>query len=293
MKNIFFSIGIILLGLFSAVSAYAATITFDPQERVVGTHTPFLIGVDLTSENLVNTFTATIDFPPGVEPVDVSDGNSIISLWIDKPRFDQSTRTLTFSGIIPGGFTGEKGRLVTITAQAHVVGNQYISVDMARSHAYINSEQSNEEPLSAAPLFLNSNNEKENIINAIPDSRPPEEFTPSISQIPNTTGALEWMLLFATQDKGSGIDHYEVREASMLFPWLGQWRVAESPYQLLDQSLESTIYIRAFDKQGNIRSVVIPPLHSNTIYTVFAFGLATLCLILIVIVGIRRILHTL
>jgi hypothetical protein len=61
-------------------------------------------------------------------------------------------------------------------------------------------------------------------------------------------------LVFSTQDKGSGIDYYEVKEESqfLLFRLLpSKWHRAESPYLLRDQSLSSRIYVKAVDRAGN------------------------------------------
>ena len=49
---------------------------------------------------------------------DSSDGNSIISYWVERPTYDPLKNTLEFSGIVPGGFYGKGGRL----AGAHACG---------------------------------------------------------------------------------------------------------------------------------------------------------------------------
>ncbi|OGH83817.1 MAG: hypothetical protein A2261_03705 [Candidatus Magasanikbacteria bacterium RIFOXYA2_FULL_44_8] len=101
----------------------------------------------------------------------------------------------------------------------------------------------------------------------------PESFKPEIAQDPNIFGG-KWFLAFATQDKGSGIDHYEIREdlgfriknlggiiKKFLIPksyLLNSWQEVESPYVLKDQKLKSWVYIKAIDKAGNERIEVIP-----------------------------------
>jgi len=61
--------------------------------------------------------------------------------------------------------------------------------------------------------------------------------------------------VFGTQDKGSGIDHYEVAESDN--PFVNEanlvWRRAESPELLQDQSGRSTVYVKAVDRDGNVR----------------------------------------
>ena len=81
---------------------------------------------------------------------------------------------------------------------------------------------------------------------AMIDVTPPEEFTLEISQEP-TVFEGKYFLSFATTDKTSGIDHYEVREGK------GDWKIAESSYLLEDQSLKSIIRVKAVDGAGNER----------------------------------------
>ena len=68
-------------------------------------------------------------------------------------------------------------------------------------------------------------------------------------------------LVFATQDKGSGIDHYEVREV-----WWGWFRIAESPYLLQNQRLDTKITLKAIDKNGNERTSTVKAVYSMKWY---------------------------
>ena len=79
----------------------------------------------------------------------------------------------------------------------------------------------------------------------------------------------KYFIIFAAQDKQTGIDHYEVMEYSSrdseesgnsaLRRIFGQkkptWKTASSPYLLEDQSLSSNIEVKAVDKAGNERTV--------------------------------------
>ena len=70
----------------------------------------------------------------------------------------------------------------------------------------------------------------------------------------------KWFLVFATQDKGLGIDHYEIKETRYrFFGSFSRWISAESPYALRDQELKSYILVKAVDKAGNERIVKINP----------------------------------
>jgi hypothetical protein len=242
----------LIVSLVIPLSVNAAEISFESQENTVGLATPFLVSVNLSADVAVNAFDLSIRFPDGFEPVDISDGNSIVPMWIEHPLFDPLTHLLTLSGFIPGGYSGKDGRIVTLSIEAHRAGQVSISVDTQKSHMYRNNPPGIQEPISSSPLMLTADNAKNNVAYDIPDSYPPETFTPVVALLPTDRGDA-WMLVFATQDKGSGIDHYEVREVNSMLPFLSTWHSAESPYLLTDQSLRSSIDIRAYDKKGNVR----------------------------------------
>ncbi|MDP2812067.1 MAG: hypothetical protein Q8O32_00015, partial [bacterium] len=59
----------------------------------------------------------------------------------------------------------------------------------------------------------------------------------------------------STQDKGTGIDHYEVKEGYRLSV------EAKSPYVLKNQNLDKEIVVKAIDRAGNERKVVVASLY--------------------------------
>ena len=86
----------------------------------------------------------------------------------------------------------------------------------------------------------------------------PEEFAPQIAADPAIFEG-KWFLVFSTQDKGSGVDHYEIQETRQAEMKNKKWVIGESPYLLKDQGLKSYIYVKAIDKSGNERIVMLPP----------------------------------
>jgi len=107
---------------------------------------------------------------------------------------------------------------------------------------------------------------------AMVDTTPPEEFPLEISQEPSIFEG-KYFLSFATTDKTSGIDHYEVREGK------GDWKIAEIPYLLKDQSLKSKISAKAVDKAGNERiAEYLPPRKPFPYWIIF---IIIICLIII------------
>ncbi len=241
------------------IAVHAATVSFDPQERVVGLDSAFDVGVNIDAVYPLNVISIVIKFPDTIVPIDVTDGNSIINYWIEYPHYDPQTRTLTLAGMIPGGFVGTGGRLITLKLQGTEPGRVRLEADTLTSIAYRNTPDAQEEEIISAPLTLTVSAHRNNIDNTMSDKIAPESFTPAIVRYPDEQG--DWVVVFATQDEGSGMYHYEVSESRFNVPFLRRylWRAVESPYVLRDQLLGSYVHIRATDKAGNERIETILP----------------------------------
>lgn len=245
--------------LLPAIS-FAATFHLEPQSSVLGTENTFSIAVLLDSEKSVNTLSVGIVFPKSLEPNDIETGESIVNFWIDKPSWNETTRTLTFSGLIPGGVEGTDLPLVTINcAVIDPSASATVSFD-SDTRAYLSDGKATEDALSLEDLVLPVASGKQNLSPDIPDTVPPEAFVPVISKDPTVFNGL-WFLAFSTEDKGGGVAYYEVKEnrpgiLGLFFP--SAWQKVESPYLLADQSLRSEIDVRALDKAGNARLEVLP-----------------------------------
>ncbi|MCC2630838.1 MAG: hypothetical protein K0S38_647 [Candidatus Paceibacter sp.] len=248
MKKNFFKI-IILLAFISAGTTQAATLSFDPQETTLGPDQPFSVGLLVDAETSINAMTVEIKVPKNLEVVDISDGNSIINFWIDKPTYNAKTGIFSFAGMIPGGFVGNGGRLLIVTFKANALGNAPLAYDLKNTHLYQNTPTPTEEPTTAKSVALTIVKGRDNLANVIPDTKAPEPFTPYLVKLPSN----EWAVVFQTQDKGSGIARFEIGEAKASSTRLGDlaWQEAESPYILSDQQLHSVIYVKAVDKKGN------------------------------------------
>jgi hypothetical protein len=235
---------------------FAASVYFDPHEQDVGTSTPFLVGINIDADQSVNTVSFEILFSPELEPVDVSDGNSIINTWIDKPVFDPHTHIMKFSGLIPGGYSGKGGRVLTVSVRALGKGRGVVQLG-SKSKIYLNGPDGVEDPLSSLSAVINIDSARNNIPNHIVDNIIPEDFKPelvSLYYLDSTTT----VLVFDTQDKGSGVDHYEVKEHDLFFGFSSRgWNRAESPYVVSDQGLHDDIDVRAYDKNNNFREKTV------------------------------------
>jgi hypothetical protein len=133
------------------------------------------------------------------------------------------------------------------------------------------------------------------------DDIPPADFTVALAQVPDAFSG-NYFITWSTLDKQTGIDHYELMEEPLedfyAFTWGrvdAPWIRVESPYVLQDQTLNSTIRVKAIDKAGNETiSVLVPDkalrsLSRDRAMTFIAVGaIAFLSLILIVYALMER-----
>lgn len=248
-------------------SAQAAELFFEPKTQEVGVGQEFQVNLMLDPKGEeINTVAAKLSFPEDIiEVVGLWDGSSIITLWVEKPSCKKGT--CTFSGIIPGGFIGilgpyegaRPGKVLEIILKAKNPGKGEFVIEDAQVLLHDGLGTPAELELSNFQFSIS----KEISISEIPileieDNDQPEAFEPIVSRDQNIFKG-KWFLVFATQDKGSGIDHYEVQENRRQKIESRNWIVAESPYLLKDQELKSYIYVKALDRAGNERIEVIEP----------------------------------
>lgn len=289
IKNSLFRVSFAFL--FSVIfalpfGAEAARVYFEPQELTIGTEKEFFVGVNIDAEEPINAVSVAVYVSAELMPDDVSEGNSIINLWIDKPYFDEASRLLTFSGIIPGGFSGKNARLLVIKFNAAKnEGIAFLGFDKQKTKIYLNTPDGIEDSLEFSPLSLPIVAGKENLPLITPDKDPPEDFNPEIARDPNIFDG-QWFLIFTTQDKGSGIAGYAVHESTrkkeLTRIETKAWIEAESPYLLKDQKLKSYVYVKAVDKAGNERIAVVEPHYPLLWYEKY---LIWIIIILIALIG--------
>lgn len=286
----FFAVFLFFIFYFplSIFPASAASFSVSPQDLVSGKETEVALNIN-TEEREINAVELRLKFLPDDFLVkDATDGNSIINLWIEKPAFSNEKGEIYFSGIIPGGFQGASGQLLRIILIPQKTGES--SFEIAEEKVLLNdgagteAEQGeNNLRFKISETLIDPENYSET-----KDIDPPETFAPEIASDPNIFGG-KYFLAFATQDKGSGIDHCEVLESRNQKIENRNWEIAESPYALKDQKLQSYIYVKAMDKAGNARIAMIPPEKPQAWYEnylIYAIIVAILIVLAIVIVYI-------
>jgi hypothetical protein len=275
-----FSRLLFLLVFFSlACEVKAATLYFDPNETDISPGSSITVAIRLdTDENeCINVIDGVLSYPENINLVDYSLGNSILPIWVQEPIIDKKNRRITFAGGIPNGYCGRidgdpKLTNVILELVFQAPGFQ-IGVSDSDPMAVINFSPETKVLLNdgfgtpaklttlPANIFVHKQptgsvvDEWKDIISN--DKTPPNEFAITLNS-DKSIFAGRYFIVFNTTDKQSGIAHYEVIEESMddfnLFSWGAAdapWIKARSPYKLNDQSLNSVIRVRAYDKAGN------------------------------------------
>lgn len=280
-----FILGIVLFGVFSlATQAYAAQLYFETPAQEVGVGQRFKVSIYVHSEGeTVNAFGGTVHIPLFLTPISINDGNSIVALWSKRPEIESNE--IMFAGIVPSGWNGNKGFLFSFIAEANLSGNE--DIGLTDTLVLLHDGKGTSASLSVESLSFSANSDTllVEFEEMTDDKEPPEVFTLEVwYDIGLFSG--DAFLVFTAQDKGSGIDHYEILETQKKLrdETKDSWEYAESPYRLHDQSLKSFVYVRAVDRTGNVRVSVYEPEDPKATSASLAF--IVLALILFLILGL-------
>jgi hypothetical protein len=272
---------LILLG-FTATVAEAASLYIDPPfselNRGDAVELSIRLDVDEATGECVNAVDGVISYSESIEPVDISIGDSIFSIWVEQPVINKESRTISFAGGMPNGYCGRvsgdprlTNRLVNIIFRSpgFTIGGGGIDDSSAtvsfteQTTAYLNDGFGTPvvPRIFGAELTLNRTvgpgvvDPWREAVNA--DNIPPEEFSIFLSR-DDLAFTNKYYIAFNTTDKQTGIDEYQVMEEPLeqlgSFGWGAAdapWITTRSPYVLKDQTLNSVIRVKAIDKAGN------------------------------------------
>lgn len=283
LKLIVFAIFLSTLASLLAREALAQSLILKSTKTSYQVGDSFAVSLTLDTEGqFINTVSGKIMVSAAnLQILDVRYGNSIVSLWIERPKVDAGQGAITFTGGVPGGFSGSQGPILSFGVKASAEGEAKIGFEEVK--VLLNDGKGTEVAVSHEPLVLTikkapppppkpAEPEKklepeappppvpEEVYAPPPDTIPPEPFFPLVSRHPSVADN-KYFISFFTVDKDSGISRYEVREEPRLWPFGGaEWIPTESPYVLRGQFWTHNILIRAYDQAGNVRegSVVKP-----------------------------------
>lgn len=255
----------------------AASVYLESAESIYEVGDTFMVPVRIDPEDIcINAVETIIQYDPTVlTAVDVGRGSSIFSLWIEDPIIDREAGTISLTGGIPGGYCGRvqgdpglTNRLAEVVFTAINATNQATtSIGVESATVYAHDGRGTPVPTSVARLQLSITEDTiEGVSNewlqiVSDDVVAPELFEVILNSDPSVEEG-RYYVIFSTVDKQSGISHYEVLETDSenwgFLSWISKpshWVVAQSPYILRDQSLRSTVQVKALDKAGNERIV--------------------------------------
>jgi hypothetical protein len=305
-----------------SVPASAATLYMDPSEAYGYRADTVTVSVraDTDEGECINTVDATITYGAAVVAVDVSRGDSIMSLWVEEPIIDPVARTIRFAGGIPNGYCGRIpgdprltntiARIVFQVPGFAVGGGDTKEAEISfapETRVLLNDGEGTEAVLKTFGSRIKLDDKAAGAITdtwgreVADDDVPPSPFSLELVQN-DEVWAGKYYIVFSTTDKQSGLDHYEVMEEPLeelgLFKWGIPdvvWTEAKSPYVLKDQKLKSIIRVKAVDKAGNERIAVFAPeetarlVDPTTLVLVLTLGGAALIVLAALAFVIRRV----
>ena len=241
---------------------FAQSVSLSSQSTTYSTNDTIPVSVKVeTGGQPINTIGGAVTFSPSETIVsDVRYGNSIISLWVDKPGATNSGK-MTFTGGVPGGFTGNSGLIFTFALNPKKEGT--ISLGLQDVHVLLNDGSGGElSGVKLIPLTLTITKAKattppkaKETMSLPADTTPPESFVPLVSRHPSIENNA-YFVSFSAVDKDSGVEKYEVRERPAFISSLTDvlstdWKPAKSPYVLSMQQWGSKVEVKAIDRAGN------------------------------------------
>jgi len=248
-------------------TVFGARLYFEPAPSQ--TEGEIAVAVKLDADVPVNVLETAVRIPDGVSFVRAGDGGSIVELWIEQAKYDAAGREVSFAAMIPGGFIGTGGKVLTLYAKrgSHASGEfRFVSEKTA---LYLNSPAAPPETAELASIAVSEAIEGSQALaarignggNEAKDTEPPYAFYAAVSQNPHMFEGMHYIAFYA-KDELSGILRYEVAEGSAEETFQYQsldWTEASSPHILADQTRSGHIYVKAVDHAGNERIIVIPP----------------------------------
>jgi hypothetical protein len=239
-------IAFILLTLFLSTTVEAATIYFEQPADIVQVGDSVSVAILINTEGkTINAVEAEVTYNADELVLkEVVDGESIVNFWVEAPKNTESGK-VRFSGVTPGGIVGRDLNLLTLEFEARKEGVG--SVLLENVQVLLHDGQGTPIATTIVPLSFNivGQSTVSSVSTEYIDIEPPEPFLPIVTTDPDVFDGRHF-LVFDTEDKGTGIDFYQVKEGEY-----GRYENAISPYEIKDQSLTKELFVRAVDKAGN------------------------------------------
>jgi hypothetical protein len=123
----------------------AATLYLDPGTSTLAAGQEVRVSAFVHSDSVINTIGTAVVIPTGLEFREAKKEN-LIQDWVDQPMYDPITRSVSFSGIVPGGWHGT-GTFLTIVVRAQKAGLYALKYDPLQTEIYQNDGRATREPV--------------------------------------------------------------------------------------------------------------------------------------------------
>lgn len=192
---------------------------------------------------------------------DISEARSPVQFWIERPYLSDTKDTITFAGIIPGGFVGEAVLfhiLTTSDPTRFTIDNASLRMlqnDGAGTPDHVLVKKSIPLPLQFVLTEVKD------------DTTAPLPFELTVATIPTEHGDTA-SLVVSTRDEESGIMRFEIAFSDKEVLPTDQslvWVPVESGTLLTREQLQKYIYVKAIDRAGNVRMTSTPPQDSLSV----------------------------
>ncbi len=244
---------LILVLLISPLITQAAEISFS-SPTAVSIGEEILVSLDVSSmAQVFNAVSGNIVIPKNFSISHIYDGSSVVTVWVERPSVNKEENTISFSGITPGGVKGDF-KIISFVLKPMSSGSVVLKAENFSLLA--NDGKGTIIPVKHnSPTIIISKIVKEKVITQ-DDSFSPELFKPTISRTIDIFEGKNF-ISFSTNDKGVGLDHYEIASSFIFSPKKESYSITESPVVLSKTQLVKKIFIKAVDRNGNERLVYI------------------------------------
>jgi len=258
IQNSLLAFCVLLFAIPSGVSA--ATVFLESSRDTVSVGDTFVLTVKINSDGeVINTVDGNIRLSIPNDAVSIQEfslANSSFGVWPRTPSLSLDSRTVSFVGGVPGGFSIEGATVFSMIVRAEKSGEveftpQDVSVflnDGAGSKSQVSTRST---AVSVVERGDNSSTRDDWTAVVSEDTIPPEDFIIVLGQDESLFDGKKFAF-FSAVDNQSGIDHYEVIENGKSPVRSG------STYVLQDQSDNVTLRVIAIDKAGNTKTASYP-----------------------------------
>lgn len=125
--------------------AFAATLSIFPESIALHTGDSVTFYVQVQSKDSINTIGTAVILPPNLSFLSAHDGK-VLTQWIERPSYHAAEKSVSFSGIVPDGWSGSD-TLASIKVAALADGVYSLTYDPSQTEVYKNDGLATPEPV--------------------------------------------------------------------------------------------------------------------------------------------------